>query len=134
MRGLSLIILGIIIGWNPLAGVFAVETPGLSLQLMDNISADEAVSDAIGVGRASQCRESIVYVDWSTGVTAGVIEVETSVGNAYAGTWASVATVTFAGTAPNQQITRFTGPHWAVRTRVSTAVAGGTVDTHFLCN
>ena len=94
-------------------------------------STDETLGTALGVAR---CRELAAYVDWNTGVTAGVVEIETADVQAYAGTWANLGTVTFSGTAPNQAIVQVTGIQQWVRARVSTAVANGTVDVPFICN
>ena len=108
------------------------------VQLQSAVSAINTASAPVGAGLIPRCRESAVYMDWGTSVTAGAVIVETAISNApagvYSGTWAPLATVTFAGTAPNQDVVQVTGIHWAIRTRVSTAVVGGTVSTWLVCN
>ena len=97
-------------------------------------SVDETASTAIGAAFMPRCRESAAYVVWGTGVTAGVVEVETAHDGAYTGTWAPLATVTFSGTAPKSDVVQVTGIHLALRTRISTVISGGTVSTYFVCN
>lgn len=103
-------------------------------QMLAAQSVDETASTAIGSGFMSRCRESAVYVEWATGVTSGVVQVESARNAAYTGTWAPLATVTFAGTAPNSDLVQITGIHSAIRTRISTVVAGSTVSTWLTCN
>lgn len=67
------------------------------------------------------------HVKWGTGVTAGVVKIEAADDAAYTGTWANLATVTFAGTAPNQDVVQVSGTGAAMRARISTAVSNGTV-------
>lgn len=89
-----------------------------------------------GSGMMSRCRESAVYIVWSTGVTSGAVTVESAHDAAYTGTWASEAVVTFSGTAPKQDIVQITGIHAALRSRISTVVAGsgGSVSSYIHCN
>jgi hypothetical protein len=89
---------------------------------------------AIGPGFMSRGRETAVYISWAAATTAGVVKVESANSEAYTGTWATLATVTFAGTAPNQDIVQITGIHGAIRTRVSTTLTGGSVSTFFVVN
>jgi hypothetical protein len=114
--------------------VRASETQVIAQVLQTAASASNATHTPIGPGLMARCRESAVYIDWGTGVTSGAIKVETAVDANYTGTWAPLATVTFAGTAPNQDVVQITGVHWAVRTRISTVLAGGTVNTWLVCN
>lgn len=127
-----LLVLALAIGWHLTPR--ASETAVRNIRLLNAQSVDETVSDAVGPAYMPQCRESAVYVDWGTGVASGVVEVETAHDAAYTGTWAPLATVTFAGTAPDQDIVQITGIHLALRTRISTVLAGGTVSTYFVCN
>ena len=65
------------------------------------------------------------HISWATGVTSGVVEVECADDSTYSGTWAPMATVTFAGTAPKQDYVYTPGRPRAIRHRISTVVAGG---------
>lgn len=87
----------------------------------------------VGPGFMPRCRETAVYVVWSAGVGAGAVTIESSFDPAYAGTWAPLQVVTQTG-ASRQDIVQITGAHAALRTRVSTTVTGGTVDTWLVCN
>lgn len=99
-----------------------------------NEAADETLGRPQPAAVMGTIRESAVYVIWGTGVTSGVVEVETAHTENYAGTWASLATVTFAGTAPKEDIVQITGIHGALRTRISTVIANGSVSTCILGN
>lgn len=72
------------------------------------------------------------HISWGTGVTSGVVEVEVADDADYAGTWAPVATVTFSGTAPKQDYVYLPGQPKAIRHRISTVVANGTVSTRLV--
>lgn len=85
-------------------------------------------------GPMANCRESAVYVDWGTGTASGAVTIESAVDANYTGTWAPLIVVTFSATAPKQDIVQITGVHWAIRTRISTVLAGGTVNTWLVCN
>lgn len=85
-------------------------------------------------GPMANCQESAVYIDWSTGVTAGGVTIETAVDQNYTGTWAPLIVVAFSSTAPRQDVVQITGVHWAIRSRISTNMTGGTVTTWLVCN
>ena len=72
------------------------------------------------------------HISWGTGVTAGVVQIEVADSADYEGTWAPVATVTFAGTAPKQDYVYQPGQPKAIRHRISTVVANGTVTTRLV--
>lgn len=111
----------------------ASEQTVISTRMLNAVTALNA-SSAIG-GPMANCRESAVYIVWGAGVTSGVVTVESAVDQNYTGTWAPLAVVTFAASAPKQDIVQITGVHWSLRTRVSTIVAGGgTVTTWLVCN
>lgn len=103
--------------------------PGLA-----GVSAAEATHTPLGTGLGSQIRELAVYLDWGTGTVSGAITVETAHALEYTGTWAPLVVVPFAGTAPKEDVIQITGIFGAIRTRVSTVLAGGTVKTWFVGN
>lgn len=72
------------------------------------------------------------HISWGTGVVSGAVTIEVSDSSAYAGTWAPLAVVTFAGTAPNQDYVFSPGAPRAIRHRVSTVLAGGTVSSSLI--
>lgn len=94
-------------------------------------SVDETKSDGVHTGRLGLL-ETTHHISWGTGVTAGVVEIEVADDPAYTGTWAPVATVTFSGTAPKQDYVRVAGAYKAMRHRISTAVADGTVSSRIV--
>lgn len=70
------------------------------------------------------CREHSVYVEWGTGVTAGVVVLESAAYSEYTGTWATIQTFTWAA-AGKQEQWRGTGAFGALRLRTTTDIAGG---------
>lgn len=117
---------------NP-APLTAESTSVTSQTLLGSASADETKVSTNSTTMRS-CQESAVYVEWSTGVTAGVVTVETAFDALYTGTWAPLQVVTYASGAPKADIVQITGIHGALQTRISTAVSGGTVTTRLRCN
>lgn len=79
--------------------------------------------DMYDAGRAYEIGIDIVF---SAGCTAGVIVVECSHDSAYAGTWANLATVNWAAASRAHHVA-ITGVFRALRIRISTAVANGTI-------
>lgn len=69
------------------------------------------------------------YVEWGTGVTAGVVEIEGSNDSSFAGTWAPIHTFTYAAGAPKAEYVYSQAQFKVMRHRISTAVANGTVST-----
>ena len=85
------------------------------------------VSHAAGLaGVGETVREHIFYVTGNGSVTAGEVTLETAADPAYAGTWSAITT---AVTVPSDETTAVSvrGVYLAVRARISTTVAGGTV-------
>lgn len=72
------------------------------------------------------------HISWGTGVVSGVVEVECADDSSYAGTWAPMATITFAGSAPKQDYVFSPGRPRAIRHRISTVIGGGTVSTRLV--
>jgi hypothetical protein len=67
-----------------------------------------------------------LYVIWSAGTGAGVVTVETASTCDYAGTWGSLATVTWSAASKTDEVKVF-GNTVCMRARISTTVTGGTV-------
>lgn len=104
----------------------------LNQKSLSAASTDETIGAELGQSLVSGLSEIAAYISWGSGVTAGAVSVETANEAGYTGTWAVLATVTFSGTAPKQDVVQVTGAHGAIRTRVETAVANGTVTTWFV--
>lgn len=122
--------------------VFAVaDNVGRSTYAAENIVVDRVVISGAAAGgttgalgaEMTRCRETAAYVVWSAGSSAGVVTIESAHDATYTGTWASLATVTFAA-ASKVDIAQITGIHRALRARISTTVTGGTVIVRFVCN
>jgi hypothetical protein len=95
--------------------------PLLTTQSALNASGAE---DVLGNGD-----EVAIYINWNAGVTAGAVAVETAPTLDYVGAWSLLINVPFSGLAPKTDIVQLTGAYRAIRTRISTAVTGGTVST-----
>jgi hypothetical protein len=65
------------------------------------------------------------HISWATGVTAGAVTIEIADSSTYAGTWATVAVVTYSSGAPAQDYVYTPGQPKAIRHRVSTTISGG---------
>lgn len=68
-------------------------------------------------------------IEWGDGVSSGVVEIEAAANELYSGTWSSLATVTFSGTAPKVDVVVIPGSFGAIQHRISTPVTDGTVTT-----
>lgn len=95
-------------------------------------SVDETASTFQGIANSVPMQGFHHHISWSTGVTSGVVEIECADASTYAGTWAPIATVTFAGTAPKQDYVYSPGRPKAIRHRISTVIGGGTVTTRLV--
>ncbi len=104
--------------------------------LMSGAAADETVSTALGPAKLDKLKNHTFYAAFGAGVTAGVITIETAPYADYAGTWSPIpsGTITFAGTAPNAGHLSIVGAYLALRARISTAVADGTVTVTYFGN
>lgn len=104
--------------------------------LLSAQAADETASEALGPGTLDKVKNHTFYAAWGTGVSAGVITIETAPYAEYTGTWSPIpsGTITFAGTAPNAGHLSFTGAYLALRARISTAVSDGTVTVTYIGN
>jgi hypothetical protein len=125
-----LIVIGVPLAIWP---VHATETTRVTMTMLNAASTIQATGTLAGASIMPACRESVIYVQWSAGTSAGVVTVESADSSAYAGTWAPLATVTWSA-ASKEDIVQITGIHLNLRTRVSTGVVGGTVTTIMGCN
>ncbi len=71
--------------------------------------------------------EFVFFVEWSAGVTAGVITIEEAAETSYTGTWSSLTTATFAVADSTEAVHLTTAAYGALRARISTTVLNGTV-------
>ena len=75
--------------------------------------------------QAQSCSVDI-HVIWSAGTSAGVIKIEEAQSTAYAGTWATLATVSWTAASKVDNV-KMEGTFKYIRCRISTTVVGGTV-------
>jgi len=96
-------------------------------KLMDDSSVDETTSTAIV---ADDAEALTLIVETSAGTSGGVVTIEGAVTSTYAGTWLSLGTITTnaASTCFAANITALPMPY--VRARISTVIAGGTIDVY----
>lgn len=77
-------------------------------------------------------REYTHHIEWSEGVAAGTVEIETAPRVGYLGTWAPFSTVTFTPpvvAGPTTDYVRMSGVYGAIRHRISGIVVDGTVSS-----
>lgn len=85
------------------------------------------------VDLGGETREVTAYIEFSAGVTAGAVQIETAHAAGYTGTWAPLgAAVGF--TASSVKVAQAAGVFRAIRARISTAVTGGTVTVRIVAN
>lgn len=79
----------------------------------------------------AQAVEWTVYIVGSAGISAGTIKLETAHDPTYSGTWAQVGS-DITATASAVKVANVNGSYAALRARISTAVADGTIDVWVL--
>jgi hypothetical protein len=87
------------------------------------VSTDETTSTPIPVNAAIDLG---VYVEWSAGTSAGQLVVEEAWDTATTGAWSAVGTINWSA-ASSTDVFHQTGSFRALRVRVNTAIAGGTI-------
>lgn len=100
----------------------------ISQKLLSAASTDETKATTPDHFEKVPCETAVHTIEWGTGVTAGVVEIEAADDND-ATTWVTLGTITFSGTAPKTETFVTDGPYGAFQHRISTAVSGGTVTT-----
>lgn len=80
-----------------------------------------------------QYLEFTLYVTFDHTSAAGVITLETAPSADYAGTWASIGTVTWAAIDKAHYVS-VTGTFKSVRARISSAVTSGTCDLYLIAS
>lgn len=79
-------------------------------------------------GRASRM---VVYADWSSGGSGGVLSIEEAPRSDYAGTWAVIGTISQSG-ASSMDAYHLDGAYGAIRARLTTDITSGTVTVSLL--
>jgi hypothetical protein len=130
--------IGFALGWFLIGGmlpartVHATEVTATSQHLLTAASANNAAV-VIGPGFMPRCRETAIYIVWGAGVGSGGVTIESAHDPNYTGTWAPLAVVAWTA-ASKEDIIQITGVHDAIRTRISTVIGGGTIDSYAVCN
>lgn len=96
----------------------------------------QSVTDTTGVTplafRIAGCEDSTSAIEWSDGVNAGEVTIEFADSPDYAGTWSTLAVVTFDGSttpAPKTEYVRHQGCYGAIRHRITAELPDGSVTT-----
>jgi hypothetical protein len=79
----------------------------------------------------SKAEGTLIVVTFGAGTSAGVVTIEGAASENFTGTWAALATITWAA-ASRAHETFISGAFLARRVRISTAIVGGTVDVDYL--
>jgi hypothetical protein len=101
----------------------------IAQKLLDAKSVDETTGTTPASYKRNGCERVVHTIEWGTGVSAGVVEVEAADSPDYAGTWVPLATFTYASGSPKAETLESSGRYGAFRHRISTAIVGGTVTT-----
>ena len=101
----------------------------ISQKLLDAQSVDETAVATPAAFEQSGSNMAVHTIEWGTGVSAGVVEIEAAPSSTYSGTWANLGTITYASGSPHAVTFVTSGPYKALRHRISTAISGGTVTT-----
>lgn len=99
---------------------------GYSGNLLTAASALNA-SGAVGPNEVGGARDITITVTFGPGTTAGAVAIESGDVSGYGGTLALETTVNWAA-ATRKHVVAITGHRDFIQARVSTAIAGGTVD------
>jgi hypothetical protein len=91
------------------------------------------VASTIRQSEMQQATESSHYIVFGAGTSAGVVSIEAAHDPDYTGTWAVLSTVGWTTLSKVSNVA-ITGPHLALRHRISTTIAGGTVSTYAIVN
>jgi len=124
-------VIGLLVGSLLAVALTATEVTGTSQQLLNGASASGA-SATVGAGFMPRCRETVVYIQWGTNNSGGVT-IETAHDASYTGTWAPLAVVAWTANT-KEDVVQITGIHNAIRTRISTVLGAGTLNTWLTCN
>lgn len=93
----------------------------------------DAATTGNGVAKQfkGQPREIKIYIEGSSGVGAGAVQLEEAASDDYAGTWAAIGSPVTV-TADTVKTVALTAAVRAVRARISTNVTGGTVTVYLI--
>jgi|TARA_R110002110_G_scaffold110087_18_gene274588 hypothetical protein len=124
-KRLRSILLGLIFTVGLAVPVSAQDTENRSWTVtwLDAVSTDETTSTPMPVNSAIDLG---VYVEWSAGTSAGQLVVEEAWDSSYTGTWSTIGTINWSAVS-STDVYHQTGSFRALRVRVNTAIAGGTI-------
>lgn len=96
----------------------------------------KSAADATGIAvvpkeYVQRAGAKVVTVRFNAGSAAGVVLVEAADADDFSGTWATIATINWAAASRCHEAA-ISGPHIALRVRISSAITGGSVDVKFL--
>ena len=100
-----------------------LENRSWAVTWLSAVSTDETTSTPMPVNSAIDLG---VYVEWSSGTSAGQLVVEEAWDSSYTGAWSTVGTINWSA-ASSTDVFHQTGSFRALRVRVNTAIAGGTI-------
>ncbi len=95
---------------------------------MDAKSALNAVSDELSAADLVACNEITYYIVFGAGTASGAAQPETAHVSGYSGTWAAEGSPVAWAAASRVHTVRVQGGSYIGRVRISTVIAGGTID------
>jgi hypothetical protein len=102
--------------------------------LLQDESADETVSTALGQGVCSLCQSFTFYIISGAGVSGGSVTIETAHQSDYDGAWAIEDSAVTTDAADTVKVVVVEGVRQALRARIDTAITGGTVSVWAVAN
>ena len=96
-------------------------------QIMDALSAINAVSDEIKQSELEHVQELTYYIVFGAGTSTGAVQAETAHMPAYTGTWAPEGSPVAWVAATRVHKVSISGASYVGRCRISTGIVGGTV-------
>lgn len=100
-----------------------LENRSWTVTWLSAVSTDETTSTPMVTNSAIDLG---VYIEWSAGTSAGQLVVEEAWDSSYTGAWSTIGTVNWSA-ASSTDVYHQTGSFRALRVRVNTAIAGGTI-------
>jgi hypothetical protein len=93
------------------------------------LAAASSLNAASSIDLRGEPSNVTIYIKNSAGVSAGAVSIEEADSTGYTGTWSVISSVT-CDTPSVTNAVHLVGTYKALRTRISTAITGGTISTH----
>lgn len=103
-------------------------------KIMEAKSAANAVSEELGAVDLANVNELTFYIVFGAGTASGAVQIESAPVAGYTGTWAAEGSPVSWSAADKAHKVSIAGASYVSRARISTIIAGGTVDVYAIAN